>query len=258
MPPLPSLHNPGQNRLLAVLTAAEVDALSDALQLVPMQVGQMLYEPGVHLRHAYFPTTAVVSLYYVTEAGESAETTGVGHEGVIGISLFMGGFTTTGSAVVQIGGHGYRLDGGSLNLAFDRGGPLKSALLRYTQALIMQVAQTAVCYRHHTVEQQLGRWLLSTADRLPVGEFVMTQELVARLLGVRRESITAAAVSLRDQGYIRYRRGHISILDHIGLQSRACECYGVVKKELGRLFPPLAGRQTTVAGSPPFAHKARA
>ena len=255
---MPSLHNPGQNRLLAVLTAAEVDDLSDALQLVPMRLGDMLYEPGKHLQHAYFPTTAVVSLHYVTAAGESAETTGVGHEGVIGISLFMGGLTTTGSAGVQIGGHGYRLDRRSLSLAFDRGGPLKSALLRYTMALIAQVAQTAACYRHHTVEQQLSRWLLSTADRLPVGDFVMTQELVAGLLGVRRESVTAAAGSLRDQGYIRYRRGHISILDHIGLQSHACECYGVVKKEVGRLFPPLPGRPTTVAGSPRFAHKAPA
>ena len=252
---MPSLHNPGQNRLLAVLTAAEVDALSDALQLVPMQLGDMLYEPGMPLQHAYFPTTAVVSLHYVTAAGESAETTGVGHEGVIGISLFMGGFTTTGAAVVQIGGHGYRLDRQSLSLAFDRGGPLKNALLCYTQALITQVAQMAVCYRHHTVEQQLGRWLLSTADRLPAGEFVMTQELVASLLGVRRESVTMAAGSLRDQGYIRYRRGHISILDHVGLQSRACECYRVVKKEIARLFPPLAGRPTNAAGSSPFAHK---
>ena len=253
MTPMPSLHHPDQNRLLAALPAAEIDALSDALQLVPMQLGDMLYQPGVELQHAYFPTTAVVSLHYVTAAGESAETTGVGHEGVIGMSLFLGGLTTTGSAVVQIGGHGYRLDRRSLSLAFDRGGQLKIALLRHTQALITQVAQTAACFRHHTVEQQLGRWLLSTADRVPVGEFVITQELVARLLGVRRESVTAAAASLRDQGYIRYRRGHISILDHIGLQSRACECYGVVKKEVGRLLLPLAKRPTTVAGLPPIA-----
>ena len=251
---MPSLHNPDQNRMLAALTAAEVDALSHALQLVPMKLGDMLYEPGVHLQHAYFPTTAVVSLHYVTAAGESAETTGVGYEGVVGMSLVMGGVTTTGSAVVQIGGHGYRLDRRSLGLVFDRGGPLKSALLRYMQALITQVAQTAACYRHHTVEQQLGRWLLSTADRLPVGEFVMTQELVARLLGVRRESVTTAAGSLRDQGYIRYRRGHISILDPIGLQSRTCECYGVVKREVGRLLAPLAERAATVAGSPPVAY----
>lgn len=235
--------NPNQNHLLATLPTAAFESLSADLELVPMRLGDMLFEPGKHMQHAYFPTTAVVSLHYITASGESAETTGVGHEGMIGISLFLGGCSTTGSAVVQTGGHGYRLDRRMLSLAFDRGGPLQRALLRYTQALITQIAQTAACYRHHSIEQQLSRWLLSTYDRLPEGELVMTQELVAGLLGVRRESVTDAAGRLRDAGYIRYRRGHISILDHIGLQTRACECYGVVKKELGRLLPPLAGEQ---------------
>ncbi len=234
------LHNPNQNHVLATLPTAAFEPLAADLELVPMRLGDMLYEPGKHLQYAYFPTTAVVSLHYITAAGASAETTGVGHEGMIGISLFMGGRSTTGSAIVQTGGHGYRLDRRMLSLAFDQGGPLQRALLRYTQALIVQIAQTAACYRHHSVEQQLGRWLLSTADRLPEGELVMTQELVAGLLGVRRESVTDAAGRLRDAGYIRYRRGHISILDRVGLQTRACECYGVVKKELGRLMPPLS------------------
>jgi CRP-like cAMP-binding protein len=240
-------HNPNQNHLLATLPTAAVESLSADLELVPMRLGDMLYAPGKHLQHAYFPTTAVVSLHYITAAGESAETTGVGHEGMIGISLFMGGHSTTGSAVVQTGGHGYRLDHRILSLAFNRGGLLQRVLLRYTQALMTQIAQTAVCYRHHSVDQQLSRWLLTSADRLPEGELLMTQELVAGLLGVRRESVTEAAGQLRDAGYIRYRRGHISILDRIGLQTRVCECYGVVKKELGRLLPPLAGARDPVA-----------
>jgi len=234
-------HNPSQNHLLARLPTTAFESLLADLELVPMRLGDMLYEPGKHLQHAYFPTTAVVSLHYVMAAGGSAEITGVGHEGMIGVSLFMGGRSTTGAAVVQTGGYGYRLDRRLLGLAFDRGGPVQRALLSYAQALIVQIAQTAACYRHHTVEQQLSRWLLSTADRLPEGELVMTQELLAGLLGVRRESVTEAAGRLRDAGYIRYRRGHISILDRIGLQTRVCECYGAVKKELGRLLPPLAG-----------------
>jgi len=242
-------HHPNQNQLLAALPMAALESLSADLELVAMRLGDMLYEPGRHLQHAFFPTTAVVSLHHITAAGESAETTGVGHEGMIGISLFMGGSSTTGSAVVQTGGHGYRLDHRILSLSFDRGGLLQRVLLRYTQALITQIAQTAVCYRHHSIEQQLGRWLLSTADRLPEGELSMTQELVAGLLGVRRESVTEAAGQLRDAGYIRYRRGHISILDRIGLQTHVCECYGVVKKELGRLLPPLAGARDVVASA---------
>jgi len=236
--PMPS-HSPNQNHLLAALPVTEFESLLADLELVPMRLGDMLYEPGKHLQHAYFPTTAIVSLHHVTAGGESAETTGVGHEGMIGIALFMGGRLTTGSAVVQTGGHGYRLDHRTLSLSFHRGGLLQRALLLYTQVLMTQIAQTAVCYRHHSVEQQLCRWLLSSADRLPEGELVMTQELVAGLLGVRRESVTEAAGKLRDAGYIRYRRGHISILDRIGLQTCACECFGVVKTELGRLRLPL-------------------
>ena len=236
-----SKHHPNQNHLLAAIPAAEFDTLTADLELVPMLLGDMLYEPGRRLRHAYFPTTAVVSLHYVTTSGASAETTGVGHEGMVGISLFMGGDTTPSSAVVQSGGHGYRLERGLLNQAFDRCGPLQRALLRYTQALITQITQTAACYRHHSVEQQLSRWLLATADRLPDGELVMTQELAASLLGVRRESITQAAGKLQDDGYIRYRRGHITVLDAPGLQTRACECYAVVKTEMHRLRPESLG-----------------
>jgi len=239
-------HNPKQNRLLATLPTAVLASLSADLELVPMRLGDMLYEPGKHLQHAFFPTTAVVSLHYVMAAGESAETTGVGYEGMIGVSLFMGGRSTTGSAVVQTGGHGYRLDRRMLSLAFDQGGPVQRTLLSYTQALIGQIAQTAVCYRHHSVEQQLCRWLLSTADRLPEGELIMTQELVAGLLGVRGESVSEAAGRLRDAGYIRYRRGHISVLDPIGLQARACECYSALKNELARLLPPLGDGQGLV------------
>jgi len=233
--------HPSQNHLLAALPAADFDTLRADLELVPMRLGDMLYEPGRRLRHAYFPTSAVVSLHYVTASGASAETTGVGHEGMVGISLFMGGDTTPSSAVVQSGGHGYRLERAALNQAFDRGGSLQRALLRYTQALITQITQTAACYRHHSVEQQLSRWLLATADRLPAGELVMTQELVASLLGVRRESITQAAGKLQDEGYIRYRRGHITVLDAAGLQTRACECYSVVKTEMHRLRPEALG-----------------
>ncbi|OYU74668.1 MAG: Crp/Fnr family transcriptional regulator, partial [Burkholderiales bacterium PBB5] len=201
------------------------------------QLGQVLYAPGQQLRHAYFPTTAVVSLHYTTASGASAETAGVGREGMVGIALFMGGNTTPSSAVVQSTGHGYRIDRVALMQAFEAEEHLRRLLLRYTQALITQVAQMAACYRHHTIEQQLSRWLLTTVDRSPPGELVMTQELVAGLLGVRRESITQAAGALQDGGYIRYRRGHISVIDPVGLQACACECYGVVKSELQRLLP---------------------
>jgi CRP-like cAMP-binding protein len=209
-----------------------------------MRLGDMLYEPGGHLHHAYFPTTAVVSLHYITASGDSVETATVGNEGMIGVSLFMGGRSTTGSAVVQSGGAAYRLDQRILIRAFDQGISVRGALLLYTHVLMTQVAQTAACYRHHSVEQQLSRWLLATSDRLPEGELIMTQELVAGLLGVRRESVTEAAVRLRDAGYIRYRRGHLSILDPAGLRNRACECYGVVKRELGRLLHAPAGSRS--------------
>jgi CRP-like cAMP-binding protein len=231
-----SPHSPNQNHLLAALPAAEFERLAPHLELVPMPLGEILYEPGARLEHAYFPTTAIVSLHYVTESGASAETAGVGNEGVVGISLFMGGDTTPGSAVVQTAGHGYRLKASLLKGQFERGGPLQYLLLRYTQALITQMAQTAVCNRHHSVEQQLCRWLLLTLDRVPSGELVMTQELVASMLGVRREGITEAAGKLQRAGFIHYRRGHISVLERSGLETRACECYAVVKKELSRLL----------------------
>jgi len=227
-----------KNRLLAVLPAAVFDTLAADLELVPMLLGDMLYEAGEPLRHAYFPTTSVVSLHYITESGASAETSAVGHEGMIGIPIFMSGGGTPGSAVVTSGGHGYRLERRALLREFERGGLLRRALLRYTQAQITQLVQAAACYRHHSVEQQLSRWLLAAADRVPSGELVMTQELLAGLLGVRRESITQAAGNLQGLGYISYRRGHISILDHGGLQTCACECYAVVKNELGRLLSP--------------------
>jgi CRP-like cAMP-binding protein len=239
-----ALHNPNQNHLLAALPAADFAALAAQLELVPMALGQMLYEPGTQLRHAYFPTTAIVSLHYVTESGASAETAGVGNEGIVGIQLFMGGETTSSSAVVQTAGHAYRLERHLLKQEFDRAGLLQRLLLRYTQALITQMAQTAACNRLHSVEQQLCRWLLLTLDRIPSGELVMTQELVASMLGVRRESVTEAAGSLQNAGYIRYRRGHISVLDRRGLEARACECYGVVRKELTRLLSDVRYRQS--------------
>ena len=212
------------------------------LELVPMAPGQMLYEPGSQMRHAYFPTTSIVSLNYVTESGASAETAGVGNEGMVGISLFMGGDTTSSSAVVQMAGHAYRVDRHVLKQEFDRASVLQRLLLRYTQALMTLMAQTAACNRHHTVEQQLCRWLLLTMDRMPPGELVMTQELVAGMLGVRRESVTDAAGRLQGSGYIRYRRGHISVLDREGLEGRACECYSVVKKEIDRLLSDVRHR----------------
>lgn len=227
---------PTQNKLLAALPLIEFERFSADLKLVPMALGEMLYEPGIQLEHAYFPTTAIVSLHYVTESGATAETAGVGNEGVVGVSLFMGGNTTSSSAVVQTAGDAYRLERRLLSREFNRAGPMQRLLLRYTQLLMTQMAQTAVCNRHHSVEHQLCRWLLHTLDRLPNNELVMTQELVARMLGVRREGITEAAGNLQRAGFISYRRGHIAVLDRNGLESRACECYGVVKKEMTRLL----------------------
>jgi len=228
--------SPKSNHLLAALPAQDFENLVPHLELVPMALGQMLYEPGVQMRHAYFPTTCIVSLHYVTESGASAETAGVGNEGVVGVALFMGGDTTSSSAVVQTAGQAFRLDRYVLKELFEKGGALQRLLLRYTQALMTQMAQTATCNRHHSVEQQLCRWLLLTTDRLPDRELVMTQELVASMLGVRRESVTDAAGRLQNLGYIRYRRGHIGVLNRAGLETTACECYGVVKKELDRLL----------------------
>ncbi len=238
-----SIHNPSQNHLLAALPTAQFDALAAHLELVPLRLGESLYEPGEKLQHAYFPTTAIVSLHYVTESGASAETAGVGNEGVVGVSLFMGGDTTPSSAVVQTAGHAYRMEGKRLKDEFNRVDLFQSLLLRYTQALMTQMAQTAVCNRHHSLVQQLCRWLLLTLDRLPTNELIMTQELVASMLGVRREGITEAAGKLQRDGLISYRRGHISVLDRAGLERHACECYAVVKKELDRLLPEVKYRQ---------------
>ena len=233
------------NRLLAALPDAEFASLAEHLEPVTLKLGDMLYEPDQALQHACFPTTAVVSLYYVTASGAAAEWAGVGNEGVVGVSLFMGGDTTSSSAVVQTAGQGFRIERSRLRQAFDGPGLLQGLLLRYTQALITQVSQTAACNRHHSIEQQLSRWLLLTLDRGAEREreLVMTQELVAGMLGVRRESVTEAAGSLQQRGYIRYRRGHISVLDALGLQVHACECYGVVKKELARLLNDARHRQ---------------
>jgi CRP-like cAMP-binding protein len=236
-------HDPNQNHLLAALPTPEFDRLLPHLQLVPMPLGEVIFDPGGQMQHAFFPTTAIVSLHYVLESGASSETAGVGNEGVVGISLFMGGDTTPSSAVVKTAGHAYRLDRRLLVEEFERAGPFQRLMLRYTQALITQMTQTAVCNRHHSVEQQLCRWLLSTLDRIPSGELVMTQELVASMLGVRREGVTEAAGSLQAQGFIRYRRGHIAVLDRLGLETRSCECYAVVKKEIGRLLSDVRHRQ---------------
>ena len=240
----PPVQSPNQNHLLAALPKAEFDRLAPHLELVPMRLGEILYEPGGQLQHAYFPTTSIVSLHYVIESGASAEIAGVGNEGVVGISLFMGGNTTPSAAVVQTAGHAYRLERRRLKEEFDRAGAVLRLLLRYTQALITQMTQTAVCNRHHSVEQQLCRWLLVTLDRVPSGELTMTQELVASMLGVRREGITEAAARLRDDGLIGYRRGHISVLEREGIETRSCECYGVVKVEFDRLMSDLPRVET--------------
>lgn len=237
-----SPHHHKQNHLLSALPAAEHELFLSHLELVPLRLGEMLYEPGGQLKHAYFFTTAIASLHYVTASGASAEAAGVGNEGMLGISLFMGGNTTSSSAVVQTAGHAYRIERHFLKEEFNRAGLLQRLLLRYTQALMTHMSQTAVCNRHHSIEQQLCKWLLLTLDRVPSHELVktyeliITHELVASMLGVRREGITEAAGNLQRAGFIRYRRGHIAVLDRKGLEASSCECYAVVKKELGRLL----------------------
>lgn len=233
---MPLTPSPTQNHLLAALPAEDFERISANLELVPMKLGEMLYEPGGQLHYGFFPTTSIVSLHYVMATGASAEAAGVGNEGMLGVSLFMGGDTTSSSAVVQTAGFAYRLERHLLKQEFDRAGILQRLLLRYTQALMTQMSQTAVCNRHHSVEQQLCRWLLLTLDRIPTGELVMTQELVASMLGVRREGITEAAGKLQQTGIIRYRRGHIAVLDRKGLETHVCECYLVVKNEIDRLL----------------------
>lgn len=234
---MPTFHDPHQNHLLAALPSAEFDLLAPHLQLVQLQLGEILYESGVQMRHACFPTSAVVSLHYVTESGSSAETAGVGNEGMVGIPLFMGGDTTTSSAMVQTAGHAYLLEAQRLRHAFERSGMMQCLLL-YTQSLMTQMSQTAACNRHHSVEQQLCRSLLFSLDRAPSSEFTITQALIGSSLGVRRQGIADAAARLQQAGFIRYRRAHITVLERAGLESCACECYAVVKKELRRLLPP--------------------
>jgi CRP-like cAMP-binding protein len=229
--------DPRRNQLLAVLPAAEWVRWQPHLELVSMPLGKALYESGGKLGHVYFPTTAIVSLLYVMEDGASAEIAVVGHEGVVGVSLFMGGESTTSRAVVQSAGHGFRLRSSIMMQEFNRAGPVMHLLLRYTQALITQMAQTAVCNRHHSLDQQLCRWLLLSLDRLETRELVMTQELIANMLGVRREGVTEAAGNLQADGLITYRRGHITVVDRPGLERRTCECYAVVRREYERLLP---------------------
>jgi CRP-like cAMP-binding protein len=226
-----------KNRLLTALPEAEWQRWLPQLELVEMPLGEVLYESGGTLSHVYFPTTAIVSLLYVMENGASAEIAVVGNEGLVGVSLFMGGESTPSRAVVQSAGQGIRLEARAMKNEFNRAGPALHLLLRYTQALITQMAQTAVCNRHHSVDQQLCRWLLLSLDRLTGDELVMTQELIANMLGVRREGVTEAALKLQHAGLIRYARGRITVLDRTGLEKRTCECYAVVKKEYDRLLP---------------------
>ena len=229
--------DPLRNHLLAALPEAELQRWLPELEWVNLPLGQVLNEPGRALSHVYFPATAIVSLLYLTESGATAEIAVVGREGIVGISLFMGGEFTPNQAVVQSAGYGFRLKASAIKEAFNRSGPVMHLLLRYTQALITQVAQTAVCNRHHCLDQQLCRLLLLSLDRLQGSELVMTQELIANMLGVRREGVTEAALKLQSSGVIRYARGHIHVLDRDGLERRTCECYGVVKREYDRLLP---------------------
>ena len=236
-------HPPMQeNHLLAALPKAEFQRWLPQLEVVSLTLGEVLYESGSALSHVYFPTTAIVSLLYVMQNGASAEIAVVGNEGLVGISLFMGGESTPSRAVVQSAGHGWRLPAQAMKDEFNRGGPVLHLLLRYTQALITQMSQTAVCNRHHSLDQQLCRWLLLSLDRLKGNQLVMTQDLIANMLGVRREGVTEAALKLQQAGLIRYARGKIIVLDRPGLEARTCECYAVVKKEYERLLPDILAR----------------
>ena len=235
---MPSPSDPRLNQLLAALPGPEWKRWVPLLEFVDMPLGQVLYESGSTLSHVYFPTTCIVSLLYVMENGASAEIAVVGNEGIVGVSLFMGGESTPSRAVVQSAGHGFRLSSEAIKVEFNRA-PVLHLLLRYTQALITQMAQTAVCNRHHSLDQQLCRWLLLSLDRLQGSELVMTQELIANMLGVRREGVTEAALKLQEAALIRYARGRIFVLDREGLEERTCECYAVVKKEYDRLLPKV-------------------
>ncbi len=226
-----------KNHILATLPEADLARWMPDLEHVEMPLGMVLYESGVTMRNVYFPVNSIVSLLYVMEDGSSAEIAVVGNEGIVGIALFMGGGSVPSRAVVQSAGHGFRLHAKAMQEEFNRSGPVTHLLLRYTQALITQMAQTAVCNRHHSLDQQLCRWLLLSLDRLEGNELVMTQELIANMLGVRREGVTEAALNLQRAGLIRYARGHITVLDRAGLEKRSCECYNVVRKEYDRLLP---------------------
>ena len=237
-------HTPKDNRLLAALPEESYQALLPFLEPVPLPLGMAVYESGAKQRYVYFPTNSIVSLLYVLADGASAEIAVTGRDGLVGIALFMGGETTPSRAVVQSAGQGYRLRADVLKQEFEKGGELQHLLLRYTQALITQMTQTAVCNRHHAVDQQLCRWLLLSLDRLPSNELVMTQELIANMLGVRREGVTEAAGKLQNEGLISYSRGHITVLDRPRLETRVCECYTVVKREYDRLLPAVMRAQT--------------
>lgn len=230
---------PTQNRLLAALPASELEHFASQLEPVAMVAGDVLYEAGGPVNHVYFPTTSIVSLLYVLEDGDTAEIAMVGNEGILGISLFLGGETTPSRAVVQRSGDGYRLPADLIKLEFNRAGPLLRLLLRYTQALITQMMQTAVCNRHHSVQQQLCRWLLLSLDRMSTQSLSVTQETISILLGVRREGVTEAAGRLQREGLIQYSRGHLQVLDRPGLERACCECYGVVKLEFDRLLSDI-------------------
>lgn len=234
---MPDSHKPQQNHLLAVLPVEVQERLFPHMELVAMPLGKVLYESGDSLRHVYFPTDSIISLLYVMENGSSAEIAGVGNEGMLGISLFMGGESTPSRAMVQCAGHAYRLLGQRLKDEFGRHGEMLVLMLRYTQSLITQMSQTAVCNRHHSVDQQLCRWLLLTLDRLPGNQLTMTQELIANILGVRREGVTDAAGKLQKLGIIEYSRGQITVLNRPRLEKLSCECYAVVRKETQRLLP---------------------
>ena len=242
-----STKNAKQNQLLAAMPEAEWKRWLPDMEAIDMPLGQVLYEPGSTLSHVYFPTTAIISMLYVLENGASAEIAVVGNEGMVGISLFMGGDSTPSRAVVQSAGNGFRLPAQAMKDEFNRGGAVLHLLLRYTQALITQMSQTAVCNRHHSLDQQLCRWLLLSLDRLEGSELVMTQELISNMLGVRREGVTEAALHLQSAGLIKYSRGRISVLDRPGIEKRSCECYGVVKKEYDRLKKiPLEGKRAPI------------
>lgn len=237
------MQDPHHNHLLSALLDAGLHRHAHQLQAVPLLLGDVLSESGEKLDYVYFPTTAIISIHYLLENGGSSEIAGVGNEGMLGVALFMGGATTPSRAIIQTGGFGYRLPARVLTDEFDCGGPVMRLLLRYTQALLTHMSQTAVCNRHHTVEQQLCRWLLLTLDRLGDKELTMTQELISHMLGVRREGVTEAAGRLQGHGYISYRRGHITVLDRAGLETQVCECYAVVRKEFVRLLSDVRPRE---------------